>query len=416
MRWWRYKEGFLGLSTFYWQRRGELIQIALFLLVLFLALWRVERETAFLYFEDEGSLELLVEGAVIKEDVGLSLRARVVGGGFPELFGRVVSVKLYGMEDVPSKAFWLYGKVKAEGDKFFVSASWRDIEGISQSGKSLRERYIQKAEERIEDPQVRALTFSYLFGESQSLLPNDIYHHFRETGLVHILVISGFHVAMFFLVLRHTLPYPYGIVLATLGTSLYVLFLTPKDPPALRAWLMFLTWVLIKLLQGRPNSLSILFFSGSLLLLFDPSFSKSFSFWLSFFAVLYIILGTRLIKTERKVIEAFLVSFFAFLGVSPMLWSFTTNSAGSIFFTPLVGTLFLPFTIYGILEIITYFSLPTFPMELLGKLILFSVKSFSYFDLEVSIPLSLNQAIFISSSGAIAMYAFGIYREEREVK
>ncbi|MFN7066150.1 MAG: hypothetical protein ACK4OF_08400, partial [Aquificaceae bacterium] len=113
---------------------------------------------------------------------------------------------------------------------------------------------------------------------------------------------------------------------------------------------------------------------------------------------------------QRRVLNSFLVSFFAFLGVSPLLWSFTTNSAGSIVFSSIVGTLFLPFTLYGVLEIITYFSLPTFPMELLGKLVLFSVKSFSFLDLEIGIPLSLWQAIFISSLGALVMYALGIYK------
>ncbi|MFN3599546.1 MAG: ComEC/Rec2 family competence protein, partial [Aquificaceae bacterium] len=405
MRWWKSKGGFLDLSIYFLQKKVEILQVFFFILILFFALWRVERQKAFLHFEDEGSLELLVEGPVIKEDYALRIRAKVLGGDFPELYGKGVLLKLYGAEDIPSKAFWIYGKVKAEGDRFFISASWKDIEGVSLRQKSIRERYMERVEEKIKDPQVRALTLSYLFGESQEILPQEVFYHFRKTGLVHLLVISGFHIAMFFLVLRYALPYPYGVVFALVGTTLYVFLLTPQGAPALRAWLMFSFWVLIKLLQGRPNNLSILFLSGSLMLLFVPSFSKSFSFWLSFFAVLYIILGIRLISFEensyqRRVLNSFLVSFFAFLGVSPLLWSFTTNSAGSIVFSSIVGTLFLPFTLYGVLEIITYFSLPTFPMELLGKLVLFSVKSFSFLDLEIGIPLSLWQAIFISSLGA----------------
>lgn len=410
----------MDLSIFYWQKRGEILQIFLFLLALFFALWSIEKQEAFLHFEDEGSLELLVEGPVIKEDNALKIRAKVLGGDFPELYGKRVFLKLYGAEDIPSRAFWVYGKVKAEGNRFFVSASWRDIEGISLRQKSVRERYIERVEEKVKDPQVRALVLSYLFGESQEMLPQDVYYYFRITGLVHLLVISGFHIATFFLVLRYSLPYPYGVMLALAGTTFYVFLLTPQGAPALRAWLMFSLWVLVKLMQGRPNNLSILFFSGSLMLVFVPSFSKSFSFWLSFFAVLYIILGVRLVKFKEdsyqgKVLNSFLVSLFAFLGVSPLLWSFTTNSAGSIVFSPIVGTLFLPFTIYGILEIITYFSLPTFPMELLGKVILFFVKSFSYFDLQVGIPINLWQAIFISSLGAVFMYLLVIYRESQKV-
>ncbi|MFN4013632.1 MAG: ComEC/Rec2 family competence protein [Aquificaceae bacterium] len=409
------------MYTLFLQRRGEILHAFLFILLLFLALWRTERQEAFFYFEDEGSLELLVNDPVVKEDGALKVRAEVLGGDFPELYGKKVFLKIYGAEDIPSRSFWVYGKVRAEGDRFFVSVSWRDIEGPSLREKSIRERYIERVEERIKDPQVRALTLSYLFGESQDMLPQDIFYHFRKTGLVHLLVISGSHVATFFLILRYTLPYPYGVVFALLGITLYVFFLIPQEPPALRAWLMFSFWVLVRLMQGRPNSLSILFFSGSLMLAFSPSFSKSFSFWLSFFAVLYIILGLRLTKFEKdsyqkKVLDSFIVSLFAFLGVSPLLWTFTTSSAGSIFFSPLAEALFLPFTIYGILEIITYFSLPTFPMEVLGKLVLFSVRSFSHFDLDIGVPLSLWQAIFISSLGALVMYTLGLYREFQNKK
>ena len=57
-----------------------------------------------------------------------------------------ISLSLYGAEDVPSRAFWLYGKVRAEGNKGFVSASWKDIEGPSLRQKSLRERYMGKVD------------------------------------------------------------------------------------------------------------------------------------------------------------------------------------------------------------------------------------------------------------------------------
>jgi len=405
------------LSILSLPKRPEALQLFLFFTLLVFSLWKVEREEAFLYFEDEGLLEVLVEGPVVEEGGRLRLRAKVLSGDFPELYGKKISLSLYGAEDVPSRAFWLYGKVRAEGNKVFVSASWKDIEGPSLRQKSLRERYMGKVEEKIKDPQVRALTLSYLFGESQELLPQDIFYHFRKTGLIHILVISGFHVAMFFFILKYALPYPYGVLLATIGTSLYVIFLTPQDPPALRAWLMFLLWVLVKLSQGVPNSLNILLFSCSLLLLFEPSFVRSYSFWLSFFATLYILLGLRIVRREEnslkwKVLNSFLISFFAFLGVSPLLWSFTTSSAGSIIFSPLVGFMFLPFTVYGILEIITFFSLPAFPMEVMGKLILFSVKVLSHFDLDVGIPLGLKQAIFLSSFGAMILYVWGIYRKK----
>lgn len=110
-------------------KRPEALQLFLFFTLLVFSLWKVEREEAFLYFEDEGLLEVLVEGPVVEEGGRLRLRAKVLSGDFPELYGKKISLSLYGAEDVPSRAFWLYGKVRAEGNKVFVSASWKDIEG-----------------------------------------------------------------------------------------------------------------------------------------------------------------------------------------------------------------------------------------------------------------------------------------------
>ncbi|MFN3472349.1 MAG: hypothetical protein ACK4ZR_07095, partial [Aquificaceae bacterium] len=112
------------MYTLFLQRRGEILHAFLFILLLFLALWRTERQEAFFYFEDEGSLELLVNDPVVKEDGALKIKAEVLGGDFPELYGKKVFLKIYGAEDIPSRSFWVYGKVRAEGNRFFVSVSW----------------------------------------------------------------------------------------------------------------------------------------------------------------------------------------------------------------------------------------------------------------------------------------------------
>lgn len=411
----RSTEGFWGWFTSLLPEKGEVLQFLLFVCMLALALWRVERENRFLWFEEEGRLELRAEGVQIQTDTGLNFRAQVLGGDFPELYGKRVYVSVYGLEALPSEQFTFYAKVRAEGSRIYASGSYAHIEEIKVKEKTVRDLYLQRVQEKLSDPQVRALVLSYLFGEARETLPQDMQYYFLKTGLVHLLVISGFHVGMVFVLFRYVLPYPYGLLLGVAGVSLYVLFLVPHEPPVLRAWLMLLLWVLVKLSEGRPNSVGILFFSGGLLLFVKPEFSVSFSFWLSFFATLYILLGLRWLPSEgspayRLVLLPFALSFFAFLGVSPLLLSFTHTSLGSVLFSPIVGYLFLPFTAYGMLELITFFSLPVLPLELTGRLIVEVVKVLSFLDLRLAVDLSVKTAFILSAGGALLLYTLSTRR------
>ncbi|MCS7262855.1 MAG: ComEC/Rec2 family competence protein [Aquificaceae bacterium] len=421
MRWWWSRKGFLDLSTFSLPEKGELFQLLLLLGALFLALWRVEKENRFLWFEEEDVLvQVVVLSPPYEVDFGLRATVKVTGGELPELYGRRAVLTLYGTKDVPSKGFSLRAKVRAEERSFFISGSYRDIQEVGLYQTGVRELYIRRVEQRLEDQEIKALTLSYLFGESQETLPQDMQYYFLKTGLVHLLVISGFHVAMVFFVLRYLMPYPYGPLLGVIGVSLYVLLLVPQEPPVLRAWLMLLLWVLVRLQQGVPNTLNILLLSASVLLFFRPEFVHSYSFWLSFFATLYILLGLRLLPEGNSALYRYLlqplgVSFFAFLGVSPLLLSFTHTSMGSVIFSPLVGYMFFPFTVYGILQILTFFSLPSFPLELLGKLILKTVSLLSVFDLSVELPLSTQFAYGSNVVLAVGMYIFGKVREKDKV-
>jgi len=392
----------------------------LFLFLLAFSLWRVEKENRYLWFEDEGIVWLRLEGVPIETDTDLRFRAKVVGGDLPDIYGRTAFVNIYGLKDLPTESFSLYGKVRAEGSRLFISGSYRDIKDFF-SEKTLRKSYIKRIQDRIQDTQVRAFVLTYLLGEARESLPQDLQYYFTKTGLIHLLVISGFHVGMVFLLLRYLLPYPYGLLLGAVGVSLYVLLLVPKEAPVLRAWLMLLLWVLVRLSEGRPNSLGILLFSGSLLLLYRPEFFQSFSFWLSFFAVLYIILGLRLLPSEgswvyRNLGLPFGVSLFAFLGVSPLLLSFTHTSLGSVLFSPLVGYMLLPFTAYGVLELITFFSLPTFPLEIMGKAVMKVVSLSSVFELSVGLELSLNTSFVISTMGAFVLYLLSLFAKSSELK
>jgi competence protein ComEC len=390
--------------------RGEVRQLLLFLFVVLLAYFRVERERDFLWEEDlgEGLVRVELVSSPQLEENKLRMRVKVVGGDFAELYGRHALLDLYRTLDLPSKVLDIYAKVRVSRGFVILSADYRDVVGLPSEDATIRDRLIQRAKERIEDREVEALTLSYLFGESQEHLPHEEQRSFRTTGLLHILVVSGGHLAVVFLILRWLAPYHYGMLLGLLGTTLYTFLVVPLDPPVLRAYLMLFLFVLVRQLQGLPNMLSILLLSGSFILLIYPDYLYSYSFWLSSMATLYLILSTKdMPKWEHPVnilIVPFWLSLFAFLGTAPIVLSFSTSTPNSIPFTPVVSPLFLLFTFYGVLELLSFFSLPTAPMEFLGKLILALVNFFGKFEWELTKGMSNWEVALLCLLNAVYLY------------
>jgi competence protein ComEC len=200
--------------------------------------------------------------------------------------------------------------------------------------------------------------------------------------------------------LRFLAPYRLGLWLALLGVSFYALFLVPSEPPVLRAYLMILASILLLLYGERPNLLGILFVSGGIILLFFPEYVSSYSFWLSFCATLYILLSLRDPPRNDVVFLSFWVSFFAFLGTMPIVSLFSFSAPFSILLTPLLSIPFLAFTFYGFLDMLTFFSLPAFPLEVMGRFINTSVIFFSDFAPTLFFNFSLWEAVLSLSLGA----------------
>ena len=380
-----------------------LFPLLFFLLSLILAVPR--SYDPYLYEEDlgEGRLILRVEGVGEVSEKGFSARVKVLGGDFPEIYEKTAFLRVYGAEDVPSKYLEVYGKVRVKEGRIFISATYKDV-SFANVPPSLRDRLAKRLEERIEDQEVRALALAYFLGEDQSVVPMRVQSAFLTTGLVHLLVVSGGHLSLLALMLRFLAPYRLGLWLALLGVSFYALFLVPSEPPVLRAYLMILAFILLLLYGERPNLLGILLASGGVILLLFPEYVSSYSFWLSFCATLYILLSLRDPPRKDVVFLSFWVSFFAFLGTMPILSLFSFSAPFSILLTPLLSVPFLAFTFYGFLDMLTFFSLPAFPLEVMGRFINASVMFFSDFAPTLFFNFSLWEAVLSLSLGAVLSY------------
>lgn len=152
----------------------------------------------------------------------------------------------------------------------------------------------------ITDTKVMGLLQAMLIGDEANL-DNELRTAYAETGIIHIIAISGSHISFFFVLIafllgwiRHRKYHWLKYMLALPFIWFYVL-MAGGSPSAVRAAVMFSILAVGFALQKKPNSLNQLFATAFILLIAQPMWLYSIGFQLSFLAVLSLILFYRLI-------------------------------------------------------------------------------------------------------------------------
>jgi competence protein ComEC len=147
----------------------------------------------------------------------------------------------------------------------------------------------------IADAKTKGLIQAMLLGDEVNL-DEELLQSYSETGIVHIIAISGGNVAIFFFVIsfllwwlkdRRHLWVKYAVALPLVW--FYVL-MAGAPPSAVRAAIMFSLLAFSVMLQKNNNSLNQLLSTAFLLLCAQPMWLFSVGFQLSFVAVLSLIL------------------------------------------------------------------------------------------------------------------------------
>ncbi len=128
-------------------------------------------------------------------------------------------------------------------------------------------------------------------------LDRDLVQSYSNTGVVHIIAISGLHLGMIYVLLLKLL-YPFrnrkGYLLLKSITILLVLwaftFVAGAAPSVLRAAVMFSVFQLAEWLDHKPNGIATLTASAFILLLINPFYLWDVGFQLSYAAVLSIMI------------------------------------------------------------------------------------------------------------------------------
>ncbi|OGC45488.1 hypothetical protein A2V49_02670 [candidate division WWE3 bacterium RBG_19FT_COMBO_34_6] len=158
----------------------------------------------------------------------------------------------------------------------------------------------------------------------------------RNTGTIHVVVVSGYNINLVFNLIIKLVGSPYkkrNILIASFMTLGYSL-LSGFEPPVIRAWIMGFILIFIKYYGLRANALYILLFAAILIIIISPSFLFNLSFQLSFLATLSLIyfsedvktLITRFIKYESSILD----DLYSSLSVQVILWPFLSYKFGLI--------------------------------------------------------------------------------------
>lgn len=153
--------------------------------------------------------------------------------------------------------------------------------------------WVAKQFEENLDPSVATLGSSLVLGGQYALLPEKTVKLFSETGLIHILSVSGSHIALLFLIIS-TMVQQFSVskrmeFSITCGIVLLYCTIVGWSPPVLRSAMMGLLSGYVVMHGGTYRALQALLLSALALLLWKPLYAIDISFILSFGSTLGII-------------------------------------------------------------------------------------------------------------------------------
>lgn len=184
----------------------------------------------------------------------------------------------------------------------------------------------------IHDDKVLGLMQAMLIGDEANL-DSDLRQAYSETGIIHIVAISGSHITIFFLVITFLLgwikhrKWNWIKYIAAIPLIWLYVIMSGAPPSAVRAALMFSILGIGFALDKQSHSLNHLFATAFILLCAEPMWLYAIGFQLSFIAVLSLVLFYRPIYKIYVPVNK----------VLRLLWSVVVTSiAAEILVAPLV--------------------------------------------------------------------------------
>jgi competence protein ComEC len=213
----------------------------------------------------------------------------------------------------------------------------------------------------------------------------ELYQAYADTGVVHVIAISGMHLGLIFVSLTWLfarMPWvkhrPAIAMVLVLVFIWFFVLLTGASPSILRAGIMYSCVVLANLLQAEKFSYNILLLAAFVMLLFNPLLLFDMSFQLSYAALLSIMLF------QYKIGNIFWVKNKSV----KLVWSLiSTTLAAQILVTPIILYYFHQFPLVFLLANLV--AIPISNFALIGLFLLLIFNSVPYLSTAIAFVLNV---------------------------
>lgn len=207
------------------------------------------------------------------------------------------------------------------------------------------------------------IAYAVLFGD-QSGIDDEVDEVYRNSGIVHVLTVSGLHIAFIVGALMLLLKLFKGNKFLSLTiisiVLLFYCYLCGFTPSVVRATIMAIVLLLSRICNRPYDGLNSLAIAGFVIVCFSPLSTVDVGFLMSFFCVMFILLlakpFTKLLSfvMPRKVASVMAVSISAQIGILPFTASFFSSfNFLSVFANLLVIPIFS--IIFPILFVLAFF-------------------------------------------------------------
>lgn len=293
--------------------------------------------------------------------------------------------------------------------------------GLQKLLYNVRDATIATIQQAIPGEKEQAVADAFLIGYRDKLDP-DLVQAYTNTGVVHIIAISGMHLGMIYMLLLaifSRLPHKKATRVAELITVIMVLWLfsllAGGAPSITRAAVMFSIIALGKLIDKRGSIFNTLAASAFILLVYDPFYLWDAGFMLSYSAVLslaafykpvynWFYLKNKLLNTVWK---ATAVSIAAQIFTIPIILLYFHQFPFTFIIANLIAVPLSEFILYGEIGLFVIVVILPFLAKWVGLLVYYMIRALDGFIERVSnFRFALWDNIYADGFQTLLLYAF----------
>lgn len=295
----------------------------------------VGRVTDTLFTSEENYSNVLLEDVSIDGEKAKNVRLFVYGNGDVEV-GDILafSSTVEAVKPFNLGVFNLTSYRNKIG--YSSSANFSDIV-ITEGNMKLDESFRSSVKEALlgnMNERNAYIAYAVLFGD-QSGIDDEVDEVYRNSGIVHVLTVSGLHIAFIVGALMLLLKLFKGNKFLSLAiisiVLLFYCYLCGFTPSVVRATIMAIVLLLSRICNRPYDGLNSLAIAGFVIVCFSPLSTVDVGFLMSFFCVMFILLlakpFTKLLSfvMPRKVASVMAVSISAQIGILPFTASFFSS-------------------------------------------------------------------------------------------